>query len=103
MTIRIPYKQTEQTSKMLAQAINLAIGHHAELSRVKAILDDAQAANPADWAAVAVELGLTGPNASADAQAAWTIVSTYLDALNTNAPSSFMMDKFGALSRLDQG
>jgi hypothetical protein len=101
MTIRIPYSQETQTSKMLAQAINLAVNHHAEMMRVKSILDDASNGN--DWTAVAAELGLTGPTANADAQNAWTIISTYLDALNSNASQAFVKDKFGELSRLDQG
>ena len=63
--------------------------------RIKAILDSCQYGDPADWAHVALELGLTGQTAADDAQAVSTIFSTAMAAID--------VAEVAELARLDQG
>jgi hypothetical protein len=64
--------------------------------RIKAVLDKAQTGNPADWPAVAVELGLPATQAGADAaQAAWTMLGNAMAQIDSAAVLE--------LSRMDQG
>lgn len=94
-TLRISYSQAGQTGKLLAQAVNAQVEALQGLRRVKSIMDRATWGD--DWAALAVELGLPSTQAGADAaQAAWTIVSTALGAVDVPAVST-------ELERLDQG
>jgi hypothetical protein len=64
--------------------------------RIKAVLDKAQHGDPADWAAVAAELGIVGVNAAQIAQDAWTLLSTAMASIDS-APVREL------LSRTDQG
>lgn len=93
MTTRIIYSQGGQTGKMLAQALNTTLEGLAELRRIKALLDKAQSGTPADWLAVATELG--GGLTATQAQEAWTIVANALTAIDVPAVAE--------LARLDQG
>jgi len=90
-TQRIPYSQNEQTSKMLAQAVNNTLVALADLRRIKGLMDMATYGN--DWAALAAELG--GGVTAQQAQDAWTLVSTALTAMDVSSVTQ--------LSRLDQG
>lgn len=95
MTTRIIYSTEGQTGKMLAQAVNDVLEARAALERIKLLLDRAQTANPADWAAIAAELG--GGITEQQAQDTWTIVATALDGhMNHDAVKV-------ELARLDQG
>jgi hypothetical protein len=98
MTTRIIYDQATNTSKMLAQAVHKIIDARHDALRVKAILDNAQSGVPADWPALAAELGLVdkpGYTKEQQAQDVWTIFSTAMDHVDHAAVRE--------LSRLDQG
>jgi hypothetical protein len=88
---RIPYSQTTQTGKSVAQWVNDVLSAVASGGRVKALLD--QASSGSDWAAVAAEVG--GGITPTQAQALWTIVSNAQGAINVAAVAE--------LARLDQG
>ena len=96
MTIRIAYDQNTQLSKMLAQAVNDILEARVSALRVQKILDMAQWGSPADWNAVAAELGLTGAAAATDAQALYSIFSAATAQLDVDAIRI-------ELGRLDQG
>lgn len=95
MTSRIQVSpQTKVGSLLIAFVTNLiSARHHGR--RVKAILDAASYGDPADWDAVAVELGITGPDAATKAQAVWSVVSTAMSEIDSS--------EVAELSRLDQG
>lgn len=82
-------------SKLLLQFVSSQEEALQQGRRIKAILDKAQYGAPADWQAVATELGLTGAGALQQAQDAWTIVATALTAIDVGAVAE--------LARLDQG
>lgn len=83
----------KQLAKMAVVAIDRMLDSLAEMRRVKSILDSAQTG--ADYAALALELGLTGPNAVTQAQDFWTIFSNAKDRIDHAAVLE--------LARLDQG
>lgn len=95
MSTRILYDSANKTTgRMLARFVDSMKDALAEGRRIKAVLDSASSA--ADWPAVAAELGLPATQAGADAaQAAWTIVSTAMGAIDVPAVAE--------LARLDQG
>jgi hypothetical protein len=97
MSTRILYDSSNKVAgKMLAKFVDSLKEALAEGRRVKAVLDAAQSGAPADWAAVAAELGLPATQAGADAaQAAWTIASNAMTAIDVAAVVE--------LARLDQG
>ena len=97
MSDRILYDSVNKiTGKMLAQFVDSAKDTLALGRRIKGVLDAAQFGAPADWAAVASELGLPSTQAGADAaQAAATIVA--------NAMSQIDSAQINELARLDQG
>lgn len=95
MTSRITPMDSTRSGRML---LNFVINQMAALGqgrRILAILNSAQFGNPADWAAVATELGLVGPTREADAQAAWAIVSNVMSIIDVATVAE--------LSRMDQG
>lgn len=93
MTTRVLYSQETQTGKTVAQTVNTVLEGLAAIRRLKALLDMAQSGSPADWAAVAAELG--GGITAQQAQDLWTIVS--------NAKAAIDVAAVAELARLDQG
>lgn len=90
---RILYDSSKQLSKQVAIAVDRLLDSQAEMRRVKKILDSAQTGG--DYAALAVELGLTGANAAQQAQDLWTIFSNATVRVDDPAVTE--------CSRLDQG
>lgn len=98
MSNRIQYDQAFNTSKMLAQAVHKILEARDASLEVMGILNAAQFGNPADWAAVADELGLTDkPNYTAAQQA--QDVTTIL----SNAVARIDHAAILELARLNQG
>lgn len=95
MTNRIKLDPIQNTSKLYTAFVGTIMTALSEGRRVKKILDAAQYGAPADWPAVAAELGLVGPNANQQAQDAATILG--------NAMAKIDDPAIGELSRLDQG
>lgn len=84
MTTRIIINQAaSNTAKQGAQAVRKMLDALAIFREHKGVIDDATSGS--DWAALAVELGLTGPTAATDAQNYWTIFSTAKAAIDVSA------------------
>lgn len=95
MSNRILVNPAVKAGNMLVNFISTQQVAIQQGRRIKAIIDSAQYGDPADWAAVASELGLTGQDAATQAQAVATILS--------NAMSQIDSAQVAELSRLDQG
>lgn len=95
MSNRVLVSAGTNPGKMLLQFIARQNEAIAMGRRIKAALDKAQTGVPADWAAVAAELGLVGADAALKAQDAYTILSNAM----TQIDSAQVLE----LSRMDQG
>jgi hypothetical protein len=98
MTVRIQVSGNTNPGKMTLQFVARLQEALAMGRRVKAVLDMAQNGNPADWPAVAAELGLVdraGYTAVAQAQDAYAVLSNAMDHVGHAAVLE--------TSRLDQG
>lgn len=95
MTNRVLVSAGTNPGKMMLQFVARQNEALAMGRRVKAVLDKAQTGVPADWAAVAAELGLTGVDAALKAQDAYTMLS--------NAMAQIDSAPVLELARMDQG
>lgn len=99
MTIRIQYDQDFNASKMLAQAVHKIIDARMDALRVQGILNVAQWGNPADWPAVAAELGLTDKPGYSKEQQAQDLYTVFSNAVARIDHDAIRVE----LPRLDQG
>lgn len=99
MSQRIPYDQAFNLSKLAAQAVHQVLEARDAMVRVQRVLDMAQYGAPADWAAVADELGLIDQPGKTRLQQAADFYSIFQTATLRLDHDAVRIE----LARLDQG